>query len=74
MAAETMDTPASSMRRRLPAVPFAQVQRAALFERNGNIWRKVSSRTAVLHWPAGPEHSFYFGMRDVCHAERLPPP
>ena len=46
--------------------------RAALFECNGSIWRKVSTRTAVMHWPAGPERAFYFAMRDKCYAERMP--
>lgn len=66
-----MLTPAGRMRRKHPTLPFAQVQRGALFECDGNVWHKVSSRTAVMYWPAGPERAFYFGMREPCHAERL---
>lgn len=69
MAATTIDTPAGSMRRKHPAIPFERVQIAALFECKGAVWRKHSTRTAVMHWPAGPERPFYFGMRDACHAE-----
>lgn len=66
------ETPAGSMRRRLRAVPFPDVPRAALFECNGSVWRKVSTRTAVVHWPAGPARSFYFSKSDICHCEGMP--
>jgi hypothetical protein len=72
MSAGTMETPASAMAKRCPPIPFSQVSRGALFASNGNIWRKRSTRTAVMHWPAGPEHSFYFGQREMVNAENAP--
>lgn len=52
---------------------FRAVPVGVLFERNGIVWRKVSSRTAKIHWPAGPWQSFYFSMNENCHLERMPP-
>lgn len=62
-----LHTPASLMRANGRRALFPAVPKGATFEYNGNIWHKVSSRTALLIWPAGPSHSFYFTQRDIAH-------
>lgn len=48
---------------------FRDVPIGAFFSLNGNLMHKVSSRTAKIHWPAGPWQSFYVGMREKCNME-----
>ena len=62
-----LHTPANLMRANGKRDTFANVGKGDTFECNGNIWHKVSSRTAMLIWPAGPSHSFYFRNADVVH-------
>lgn len=50
---------------------FRDIPLRAFFECNGSLWQKVSTRTAVMSWPAGPAHSFYFNKADPCHVETV---
>lgn len=65
-----MHTPASLVRHYGTPKPFRDIDKGAMFECNGNLWCKVSSRTALGFWPAClPNHSFYFGMNEICYQE-----
>lgn len=63
------DTQASIMRRMGKPVEFAKVPLLAMFESNGNVWQKVTTRTATGHWPAILPNRAYFRKNETCYME-----
>lgn len=61
-----MLTPAGIMRRDGRTAYFRAVPLGAVFECNGNLWRKRSRRTAAGIWPASLPVWSYFRGTELC--------
>ena len=61
------ETAASIRRKRCNTVAFSDVAILAYFECNGNVWQKLTTRTAYGVWPAILPKWAYFRQTETCH-------
>lgn len=67
-----MESPATILRKQSRPVAFKDCATGTVFECNGNLWTKRSTRTAVGVWPACLPAWSYFGQNEIVHAARKP--
>lgn len=67
-----IDTPASKINRYGLPARFADIPQGAVFECNGNVWVKRSTRTATGIWPAClPEWAYFRAGEIIAHEVAL---
>jgi hypothetical protein len=66
----THHTPATIHNQTAYSIPFKDVIQGRTFECNGNLWTKVSSRTATGIWPSCLPNVQYFRGADVVNVQQ----